>query len=90
MTIDTKASRLDRIMSRTDAQDLAGYKAEVERLRKGIRDFLDGNYPNPRKHRPDKCGHGIYYYDQCEQCNDDYFVKLLLTNAEGGDGDDAR
>ena len=58
---------------------------EIERLRKGIRDYLDGNYESPRAgrvHGPQtKCRHGMFYWDACENCIDDHFARLL-TPAE--------
>lgn len=51
-----------------------------ERLRKGIRDYLDGNYDHPRAHRhePAKgCKHGRFYYEDCCECDADYFSALL-------------
>lgn len=54
---------------------------EVERLRKGIQDFLDGNYDNPRSYRAQgpqaKCPHGHYYYEDCNSCDSEHFAKLL-------------
>lgn len=52
---------------------------EVIRLRKGIQDFLDGNYENPRQHRPGKCSHGQYWYQGCDQCDEAYFTALLSS-----------
>jgi hypothetical protein len=51
--------------------------AEIERLRKGIQDFLDGNYDTPRRHRPAPCKHGMPYYHECSMCNDEHFANLL-------------
>lgn len=51
-----------------------------ERLRKGVRDYLDGNYDHPRAHRhePTKgCKHGRFYYEDCCECDADYFSALL-------------
>ena len=53
--------------------------AEIARLRKGIQDYLDGNYPHPRSYRPGKCPHGWYYFNECEQCTDEHFHKLLAV-----------
>jgi hypothetical protein len=50
---------------------------EVARLRKGIQDFLDGNYENPRLHRPSKCGHGRLWFEGCDECDAAHFEKLL-------------
>ena len=54
---------------------------EIERLRKGIQDYLDGNYLHPRSYRVEgpqtRCPHGINYWDACEDCIDEHFQKLL-------------
>ena len=61
----------------TDADLL--YKAAVENgiLRKGIEDYIRGDYLHPRKYRPKNCPHGVYYWDECEQCNVEHFQKVL-------------
>ena len=54
---------------------------EAEYLRKGIQDYLDGNYISPRDRRAlgpqDRCAHGMFYWDACESCIDEHFTKLL-------------
>ncbi len=50
-------------------------KADV--LAKGIQDYLDGNYENPRNHRPGDCKHGTPYYQACERCVDIHFEAVL-------------
>lgn len=57
---------------------------EVERLRAGIQDMLDGNYPHPRKYRPGKCPHGTPYYDECLNCDDEWLRKLLEPGVTDG------
>lgn len=56
--------------------------AEVARLRKGIQDYLDGNYDNARKLRAKhgsqaRCSHGQLYYEDCGECIDRHFSLLL-------------
>ena len=55
--------------------------AEVEWLRKGIQDYLDGNYANPRQGRTispqHKCFHGAFYWESCENCIDEHFTRIL-------------
>lgn len=51
-------------------------EAENARLRKGIQDYLDGNY-EPRIKKMDKCPHGTYGYEICEACTDEHFANLL-------------
>jgi cell division protein FtsB len=50
-------------------------RAENERLRAGIQNYLDGNYDTAAKN--DKCSHGRYGYEGCENCIDEHFVRLL-------------
>lgn len=51
---------------------------EIERLRKGIQDYLDGNYPHSRSYRPDACPHGLLWFNgDCDQCAEEHFQKLL-------------
>jgi len=51
---------------------------EIERLRKGIQDYLDGNYPHSRSYRPDACPHGLLWFNgDCDQCIEEHFRKLL-------------
>jgi hypothetical protein len=49
---------------------------EIERLQKGIQDYLNGDY-GPAVSKGDKCPHGAFGYEACETCIDDYFRKLL-------------
>lgn len=53
---------------------------EIERLRKGIQDYLDGNY-EPKVGKIEKCPHGVYGYEVCENCIDKHFADLLRGNA---------
>ena len=50
-------------------------REEVRRLRAGIENYLDGNYPTAAKN--DKCNHGRYGFEGCENCIDEYFTQLL-------------
>ena len=55
---------------------------EIARLRKGIKDYLDGDWhPSPRDARRkgphETCLHGQFYWKTCESCIDEYFEKLL-------------
>jgi hypothetical protein len=49
----------------------------ASKLRQGIQDYLDGNYEHPSKHRPGKCEHGVYYYEECGACIDAHFEMVL-------------
>lgn len=57
--------------------ELLAAAAEIDRLRAGIQAMLDGDYPNPRSHRPGKCPHGQPYYEECGECNDDWLTGIL-------------
>ena len=46
-------------------------------LQEGLEKYLRGDYPNPRDHRPGKCEHGVYYWEQCETCNDAFLQSIL-------------
>lgn len=65
-----------------DASFAREQQAKIERLRKGIQDYLDGNYDNARKLRAEhgpqaKCSHGRFYYEECGECIDRHFSLLL-------------
>jgi hypothetical protein len=57
--------------------ELKKLEAEIERLRKGITDYLHGDYSRTRKN--DKCKHGRYGFEGCENCIDDYFEQLMVA-----------
>lgn len=52
-------------------------EAENARLRKGIEDYRAGDYPNPRRHRPRTCPHGLSYWQECDACNDAALAAIL-------------
>jgi len=49
-------------------------------LREAVERFLSGDYPNPRQYRPKTCMHGMFYYESCEQCNDDFLAAALAAS----------
>ena len=60
-------------------------EAEARRLREAIKKFRDGDYPRPRLFRykpwredekPGKCKHGVFYFDECENCDDEYWQEV--------------
>lgn len=65
---------------------------EIERLRKGINDYLTGYYDRPvgRRWREDrepckhdKCVHDKYMWDECEPCIDMHFENVTkLDNSQ--------
>ena len=46
----------------------------VEKLKQGIFNFLQGDYPSPCT---DECPHDKYDWEVCTVCDDVYFSKLL-------------
>ena len=52
------------------------WQKEVERLRNGIQNYLDGDY-EPKVKKIDKCPHGQYGYEACEVCIENHFAALL-------------
>lgn len=44
-----------------------------------LKNYLSGDYENPRQYRPGKCPHGAYYYEECEVCNDAYIEQTLKS-----------
>ncbi len=75
---ETKLARRDKQLAAAESR-AASAEAEVERLRKAIQDFLDGNYQHPRSYRPGKCPHDIWYFDECGSCNDEHFTNALKS-----------
>lgn len=52
-----------------------GAAQHIERLHKGIVDYLHGDYPRTAKNS--KCPHGRYGFEDCENCIDKYFEQLI-------------
>ena len=49
-------------------------------LAQGIKDFLSGDYDNPRSHRPiGFCRHGRYHYEECDLCDAGHFTRVLAA-----------
>lgn len=83
--LDSKSKQLflgwvDRALKAESDAGAQG-QPEADRLRKGIQDYLDGNYEHPRKNRgldPQlRCPHGMFYWDDCGNCIDEHFSRLL-------------
>jgi hypothetical protein len=68
------------IADRVEAADV------IERLRKGIQDYLDGDY-EPKIRKMDKCQHGLYGYEHCENCSDEHFARVLADGQLERDGE---
>ena len=83
------ATRCEMQFSKGVASNIEEAANEIERLRRGIQDYLAGSYANPRDARKvgpqEKCPHGMFYWDACENCIDEHFKKLLepVTNGDG-------
>jgi hypothetical protein len=58
-----------------DAEKLADLRAAVQHV-------LDGDYPNPRQHRPGKCGHGVYYCRNNRRRSDYLISELKMAVSE--------
>jgi hypothetical protein len=56
--------------------DVVELRAENERLRRGIADFLSGHYGHKFIGKLDRCSHGHYSYETCEGCIDEHFQAL--------------
>ena len=76
------ATRCEVQFSRGVASNIDAGADEIERLRKGIQDYLDGNFgPDlPTKH--DTCPHKRFGWEDCGQCIDEHFT-ALLSNSNG-------
>ena len=62
------------------ADVIAAAGDENARLRQGIQDILEGNYPSAKKY--EQCKHNRYGYEGCEQCIDDALQALLGVEGE--------
>ena len=60
--------------------DCDALQAKVDELTKTIIDFRDGNYPHPRNYRPNNCPHGTHYWDECANCDEEYWQAALKEN----------
>ena len=59
------------------AKEYAFKQAKVEKLTKAITDFREGNYPDPRSYRPNNCPHGTHYWQECANCDEEYWQSVL-------------
>ena len=56
------------------SRQLEASDATVKKLRQGINDYLQGDYPCPGS---EECPHGLYRWEECSECDDAHFSKLL-------------
>jgi len=55
---------------------------ELNRLRKGIQDYLDGNFGPDFPTKYDTCPHKKFGWEDCGQCIDEHFTTLLNPKGE--------
>ena len=67
-------------MSRADDELIGAPGPRLTALQVSLEKYLAGDYPNPRQHRPGKCEHGTFYWEQCETCNDNYLIAALAAS----------
>ena len=58
-------------------------QAKVEELTKAITDFRSGNYSDPRSYRPNDCPHGTHYWQECNNCDEEYWQSVLKQGGTG-------
>ena len=64
------------------ADEIDALRKEIERLRKGIQDYIEGGAPDRGiRHKVETCRHGKFGWEACEACIDAYF-EALLRDAE--------
>ena len=67
------------------AIELTEMEAEIGASARGhIQNYLDGDY-EPKVKKIEKCHHGIYGYEACENCIDEHFIKLLGAPVTAGE-----
>jgi lipopolysaccharide biosynthesis regulator YciM len=71
----------------TAADEIDRLEAEVARVRQGVQDMPDGNYPHPRSYRPTQCPHGAEYWHECPSCNDAALQGILAPPASPASSD---
>lgn len=75
MSAMTERGALDLAIA-TLQQRVKDRDAEIERLRAGIQNFINGDY-EPRIKKIEKCKHGLYGYEDCGSCASEHFEQLL-------------
>lgn len=71
-------------------EESGALREEIWRLRKGIQDYIDGNWGHEYRQfltKHDQCPHNKFEWEDCGNCIDEYFAKLLktttVTNCDG-------
>ena len=89
MTLQAEVDRLKRYeCSWTDCgaqKKNRELKAEVERYRGAIKKWLCGDYNHPRTYRPHDCPHGIHYWQECDNCETEYWQSIMEPPTEKDD-----
>lgn len=74
---------------REAGDEIESLRAEIARLRKGIQDYLDGDWDGPHRlaRKIDRCPHGRFQWDSCEACTDLHFHNVLdpVSRPEGSE-----
>lgn len=86
---DNYESMLKETMDRQAAENRLNICEQlVQRYRDAIQKYFDGDYPHPRSYRPNQCPHKRYYYEECCECDSEWFIKALSDEQgqEQGDG----
>ena len=63
-------------------EQFAELQAKVEELTKAITDFREGNYADPRSYRPNDCPHGTHYWQECANCDEEYWRAALKEKSD--------
>lgn len=53
----------------------------IDQLETGIKDFLTGDYPNPRSSRPNNCPHYVSHWNTCDECDTEHLQGLLKVKS---------
>ncbi|MCZ6897676.1 MAG: hypothetical protein O7D95_03055 [Betaproteobacteria bacterium] len=70
------------------AEVIRALQDQVKEYDNAIQRFLDGYYQHPRSYRPDQCPHEKYYYEDCGECDSEYWeLEQARIKAMGVKGD---
>lgn len=61
----------------TNHLEVVDLMTENARLRKGIQDYLDGNFGPDFATKHDTCPHKRFGWEDCGQCIDEHFTAVL-------------
>ena len=65
-------------------------RAEQQRdeYKKLITDYLAGDYQHPRAYRPNQCPHGRYHWEECCDCDEEFWTEGLDRIRAVGESDE--